>query len=260
MSGISISPKKLDALVLLAHALMCAALTTLWHPAMLAAALYLFALPAGYLAWRSPKRLVRDLIGALLLGPVFGFMFDRYGYINRLWTYHDQWMSLPRFLGTPLDILLWSFVWALYLEFLFEHFFEPPSTASRLSRAYAPMLLFTLWGCVWLVQHGASFVAGDARAYLWTGLFSLWPIVAAALLRPKLMPQALLAALAGIPLNVLFEWSSCAAGYWTFDARYVSVVHIAGCALPAEELVFWVLATPLLVLCNFLLFVRPGER
>ncbi len=256
MPGTSISPKRIDALVLVVHVLACAVVATLWHPPVLVTALYFFALPAVFLAWRIPKRLVRDLLGAILLGPVFGFMFDYYGYINHLWTYHDQLMALSRFLGTPLDILCWSFVWALYLEFLFEHFWEPAGNG-RLSRAYLPMLLFTLWGSAWLVWHGASFVVGDARAYLWTGIFSLWPIAAAAYLRPRLMPAALLAAFAGLPLNMLFEWSSCAAGYWTFDAQYVGIVHIFGCALPIEELIFWVLATPLLVLCNFLLFVRP---
>jgi hypothetical protein len=256
MSGIFTSPKKIDACVLVAHLFIAALLTTLWHPPMLVAALYLFALPALYLGWRAPKHLVRDLSGALLMGPVFGFMFDQYGYFNQLWTYHDRWMALPHFFGTPLDILLWSFLWALYLEFLYEHFFEPRKSG-RLSRAYLPMLLFTLWGCIWLVWHSTSFAVGDARAYLWTGLFSLWPIAASAWFSPQLMYGALLAALAGLPLNALFEWSSCAAGYWTFDARYLGLVHFFGCTLPVEELVFWVVATPLLVLCNFLLFVRP---
>jgi len=257
MSGISISPKRFDALILAAHALVSCALATLWHPPVLVTALYLFALPAAYLAWRAQKRLVRDLLGAALLGPVFGFMFDYYGYVNHLWTYHDQWMVLPRFLGTPLDILAWSFMWALYLEFLYEHFFEPQESGTALSKAFVPMLLFTLWGCVWLVWHANSFVGGGVHAYLWTGLFSLWPVIAALFFVPRLMPSVFVAALAGLPLNALYEWSSCTAGYWTFDAHYLGIVHLFGCALPVEELLFWVLATPLLVLCNFLLFIRP---
>jgi len=254
MSGISISPKKLDLLLVAAQAAGCALLATRFHPPIIVTAAYMFVPPVVYLALRARKQLGRDLLGAVLLGPVFGFMVEILGWTNNLWTYHDRWFFIPaRLFGTPVDILVWCFLWALYLGFLYEHFFEPAGPRG-VSKLYLPMLLFALAGIGYMLLYPALFKI--TNAYLVMGLFLLWPVAAALYWRRALVWSVVPAAALGLILNVAFEWASCTAGYWTFGAHYLGVVALGGCTLPVEEILFWVLVSPLVVLCNFLLFVK----
>lgn len=254
MSGISISTNAKDTGLILCYSILSAIIATLWHPPLLVIALFLYGPPILYLAFRASLSWFRNLAGAVLLGPVFGLMFDVFGYVNGLWTYQDSLFLVPlRLFGTPADILLWSFVWALYAESLFEHFFERPGQ-KKLSLAYAPMLLFSFLGCAWLISHAASFHI--AHAYLWSGIFSLWPLMAALFFFPKERYAIGIIGCLALPLNIAFEWSACVSHYWVFAGSYIETVRVGACSLPAEELVFWVAATPFILICNFLLFVR----
>lgn len=222
---------------------------------LLVTALALFVPPLVYLA--PPKKYwARDVAGALLLGPVLGFMQETFGAINHIWAYAPERMLVRASVGAlPVDIAVWSFAWALFLIFIYERAAGLGSV--RISRAYPIAALAAFIGCAWIVFAPRYVALPDA--YLWWGIFSLWPIAAVARVQPKRLHDVCAAAAAAVPLGAVFEWTSCVAGYWTFPGQYIGTVVAGGCRLPVEEIVFWVIAAPFAVLALFVLFVQKTE-
>lgn len=255
------SSKQLDAVVLALVYALCAVLIFFFNLPLLALTVPLFGLPATYLLWRGKRRLYRDLLGALLLGAVFGFMVDYFGALNGAWTYHQEWFLFPYPIAghVPLDIVLWAFVWALSNILFFEHFFDE-SASAVLSRRYLPMLIMALVGIANTLLFPVSVPLFQVPyAYLVWGLLSLIPLCAVVWLYPG-MVRAVLAAgvLISVP-NFLFEWAALKAGYWSFGGEYVLAYGQGLHALPLEELLFWTFGGSIVVLCNFLLFVRADD-
>lgn len=231
---------------------------------MLLLTVLMFGIPALYLLFRGKKQVVRDTFGAVLVGGIFGYMLEYVSALNGgFWTYHFEHFVFRQLLpgGVPLETMLWAFIWALYFILVYEHFFDAGGPRG-VSRRYLPILIVSLIGIFNLVYFPLSTELFTAPyAYVWWGLGSLIPVAAALWLYPRAAPGLLAAGAVLVLANIVFEWASLREGYWHFGGEYI-YAYVFGSgptAIPFEELAFWVLVTPTVVLANFILFVRARD-
>ena len=251
------SPRQLDAFVLMILVAVSTILTLTYAVSVLTTAVLLFGLPGIYLLLRSHKHVVRDMAGALLLGLVFGCMVDYFGGLNAAWTYHGEWFVFPGpIVGhVRVDIMLWAYGWALWIILFWEHFFDG-AAPDRLSKRFLPMLTISLTGLAALLALPYSAAALTIPyAYLIWGVLSFVPLFLALWWYPRFSRRLMLAGtLLAVP-NIVFEAVALKWGYWSFSGQYL----LSGRSLPLEEILFWTFGSSFIVLANFLLFVRAEE-
>jgi hypothetical protein len=54
------------------------------------------------------------------------------------------------------------------------------------------------------------------------------------------------------------EVIALAKDFWIFNGNYFYSINLLGKVLPLEELIIWILLSPLVVICYFELFVDDG--
>jgi len=255
------SSKAVDGVVLAVLFITSACISAFFNLQLLLLTVPLFVIPSLYLLIRGKKYIVRDAGGAFLIGTVFGFMLEYFSVLNHIWNYNRHWFvfkgSLPG--GVPVEIMIWAFFWAFFIILFYEHFFDQYSRG-KFSCLFLPMSGFALLGIINLLFAPLTEQFFTVRyAYAWWGLFSLLPVAAVLWMYPRAFPKLLGTGVILAVAGMLFEWVAIKTGYWSFGGEYLGMLGSGILAVPFEEIVFWVLLGPLVVLSNFLLFVRAND-
>lgn len=249
--------RALDALILAAYGAAWAALFWFVPMPFAVPAVLVFLVPVAFLGWRRPKQWVRDLWGALLLGPVLTFLVDYAGVAAGAWGYGDLGPVLSWKVAhmTSLGIGLWTYAWALSAITIYEHFFEHAS--GGLSRRFPLFLFLGFVGAFWLIWlHGSHPSYFDVN-YLFINAVCGWPILAALVVRGwRTVLDCLWGSLVVALLDVPFELAGLLNGYWHFGGHYVAALSVRGAALPLEEMIGYTILGCFFMLCNFELFVK----
>src|SRR3989344_7749592 len=104
---------KIDVIVLILIVVISIPVILFFNVKPLVSSFFFFIIPSVYLLFRKPRNLKRILVGALLIGSVFGFIFDFLAILNKGWSEPVTQLVLPyKLLGiVPIDHLIWYFFW-----------------------------------------------------------------------------------------------------------------------------------------------------
>lgn len=216
-----------------------------------------FGVPAALYALRVRTGMLRTLLGALLVGGLFGALLDYTGLQNGAWEYASAALLLPKLFNTlPFDVLVWAVLWAAWIILSYRYFAD--SALPTLSSRFVPMVAASLIGlCNLALLPGSQIFFHIPYFYAWWGLFSLLPVCAALWLYPSDRTYLLLVGVFCVPFNLAFEAMALHAGYWFFPGSYLASLHLLEVSVPVEELACWALFSPFSVIANYLLFVKP---
>ena len=216
--------------------------------------LLFFGLPIAYLSSKKPLIVRAAAIPALLFGSTFGVAFEYINEINLSWLYpfHDDFFFPWKVFGfVPADIVLWYILWIFLIVAYYEYFFDRPTKSIATVHGVCALLL---GGAALLAIHAWGERIVIPYTYAVLGLCSLIPVLIV-LLRKRLPADRLLYAIPffGI-LFLLMELTALSLGYWEFTGQFVLLLSIAQHDVPVEELFFWVIASPAVIIAHHELF------
>lgn len=203
--------------------------------------LYLF-IPSAYLAIRQRKNYKKLLIATVLLGGIFGSVFDFIETLNKAWIVNRLVFTWKIFGILPIDDVIGFFLMTLFIIVFYEHFLDDEK-----NKKISPYLMFGLAPAVILALFTIVAYLTDPKllvlpyAYLVGGsIFIIFPIIYS-FLRPQLLSKFLKTAAFFFVIWFVSEFVAIETGGWYFPGNYIGKVSVLGVSFPFEELFFWML-------------------
>lgn len=244
--------KTVDHVVLIALVLFVSLLLLFYSVSPLAGSVLYFALPSAYLFFRKPDIGKRALLPALLFGLLFGVGFEYLNEVGGSWIFPlESSFAFPSFFFgiVPLDVMVWYILWVFTVICYYEYLTDRPLPA-KIAWGRVHKLLVVAIAALSIIAV-AEFIVEKSIvipfAYTVTGIASLLPVWMLYKRKPDVFPKLAQT----IPFLALFflimEAVALSVGYWEFVGGSLLTMTIAGHLVPTEEIVFWILASPLII-------------
>jgi hypothetical protein len=211
-----------------------------------------------FLLLKTRKNLFQLLSFGFCIGVLCAVPFEYVNYLNNSWTYEDNEYLIANFIfGIPLEVVGWYFLWAFSVAQFYEYFVDETRKFIISNKLFWLVPVFLGWVAVYL--SGESLTV--AYAYLLTGIAATLPAVYFLLARKSIfaykkfiVPTLFLSA-----HFLLKEFVALYHNYWSFSGEYLYVFTVFGKTLPIEEVFFWIIASPVILICYYELFFDDGK-
>ncbi len=216
-----------------------------------------FAVPSLYLIVRQKKNLPKIILATVFIGLLTASM-DIYLLHAHAWEPYKTNFSW-RILGSPPEELLWFFLHVFYIIVFYEHFMDDELVvrASPRTKQLFIVSAFALATSLSLVTF-----LGDASriryAYLTVGAITMLPILFYLLFTharfvKKLAPFVIYFFL----YTFIMEIQAVRFGLWSFadTQNYIGLITLFGATFPVEEVLFWMMASPLVAIVYYEFFI-----
>jgi len=211
-----------------------------------------FALPSAYLILRKPEIFKRAIVPALIFGLLFGIGFEYLNEVGGSWIFplESSFVFPSFFFGiVPLDVIVWYVLWVFMIVCYYEYLIYRPSMPTLVSRRIYKLLAvsFAALGVIAIAEYGLRTSIVIPYAYTITGLTALIPVYMLYKRKPDVFPRLTHT----IPFLALFflvmEAVALSIGYWEFVGGSILTFTIAGHLVPIEEILLWIIASPLVI-------------
>lgn len=243
-------------LVLLVAAIL---LTLVFSPSPLVFTMYFFGLPAAYLVYRKPTVFLPALAGGVLFGLLYGVSFDYIIEVSGEWIFprsHEFYAPSWYLDVVSLDVLNWFFWWVFLVIAYHESFVDRKSKKIRAEIHIKKLVVGVLLGLIPLVAiHNLNTNAAIPYSYFVLGVCALIP-VALLIQRRRFETTHLLKSIPYFLLLFLsMEVIALLYGYWDFTGEYVAALPLFDTQLPFEEIIFWIIGSPIILVAYHELFL-----
>lgn len=253
--------KKIDFLIVVLILLGASTLSFFLRPKNIPLGILYLGLPSLYLFIRQKKNYKKIFWGVIIFGVIFGTVFDFILTINKAWI--AQGLSIPWMLfGVwPVDDVFGYVFMALFIFVFYEHFIDD-ERHKKLSKRHAKMLLLSL--LVLGMTMFAYFVNPDflkiSHVYLWGGLAAIaFPIIFS-IFNPHIIKKLSVLAVFFFFVWLLLEIVGVKIGGWAFPGSgYIGYASIFGVTFPIEEIIFWMLWYPAVIVAYYEYFIDDGK-
>ena len=199
-------------------------------------------LPSIYLMRRENKNNKKIFWAVLLLGGLWGFVFDFIATLNGAWFVSNLLFPWRVFGVLPVDDIIGFLLMTLFMVVFYEHFIDDEKNkkiSKNLIFSLIPPILagFAVMLFIFLNRSGKiiSFM------YFYGGLAMVLPLVVITLYKPKLFRKFLYMSAAFFFIWFVAEVVALKTGGWFFFGQYVGMVSVFGVRFPFEELFFWMM-------------------
>ncbi len=230
--------------------------TSILSTTLFAAFVFMF-LPAIYLNFRSHKNLKEILIASLILGLLLGFSIEFIAEVNNVWNVNQLLVPFKIFAKVPIDNTIGHFCMTFFIFSFYEHFIDG-EVSIKLSNSYKiPLYLgiFSMIAIVSLYAYNPEFVQFRYLyiliAVIFAVLFSFFIIYEHPTLFKKLL---LLVGFFGFYFFII-ELTALPLGFWSFPGDYFAMLNIEGVKFTLEELIFWIILYPPIIVSYYEYFV-----
>lgn len=193
----------------------------------------------------------------MIFGLFYGVSFDYIVEVSGEWIFpRAAEFYLPNlFLNVVSgDVLLWFFLWVFLVVAYHEAFIDRRNRriSNSAVRVSAALFLGAIpLVCILLFQSQISV----PYSYAVLGLCALAP-VAVLLLRGRFHSQRLWYSVPYFVVLFLFmEIIALGYGYWDFTGEYIASIGVLGRTLPIEEIVLWIIGSPIILVSYHELFL-----
>lgn len=245
--------------VLLALLVAAVLVTLAMSPSPLMFTMYFFAVPAAYLVYRKPSIFLPSLCAAVLFGLIYGVSFDYIVEISGEWIFPRsfEFYAPNWYLGVVSgDVLNWFFWWVFIVVVYHESFVDRANKALHQYVHLKKFLVALMLGLIPLVAiHFLRLDAIVPYSYFVLGICALIPVAVLALRRRFNLIRLLRSVPYLFLLFLAMEVVALMYGYWDFTGEYVAAIRLVGTQLPFEELVFWIIGSPIILIAYHELFL-----
>lgn len=252
---------EIDLFVITGIIIFAAISTLAFHLTYYQSSLLYFLLPSIFLFVRKTKSLKKILITSFG-GTFLGISYDLYATVNKAWIIPANQLITPwKLFGlVPADDVIWFCCWVLFITTFYEHFLDHDRT-NKLSHHFTwavGISLVTLVISCSLYYLSPSFLL-TPYAYLLLILTNIPLLVFFTFQHTSLFKKFLKISIYFIPVFVLFELTGLANNQWVFTGEYIGLFHLYNLILPYEEIIFFILLSPTIVLSYYECFIDDGR-
>lgn len=218
-----------------------------------------FGLPSAYLVFRKWCIFELAYPPALLFGFLYGLSFEYVNEVSGAWVFPlaHTFVFPDIFFGVPGDVMVWYVLWVFMIVAYYEYFIDRPfSCRLVMRRVYKALILGAL--PLLAIVYFELILGQHLRipySYTITGLATLVPVYMLYLRKPKIFPKLA----KNIPFLAAFflvmEAVALLIGYWAFPGTYAYSFNFYGHTVPIEELLLWVIGSPLIIAAYHELFL-----
>ncbi len=256
--------KKIDFLVLFLLVIVAIVITLVGHVRFLTSSFLFLAVPSIYLVIRKTQNLKLILPSVLFIGVLLGFILDFVATFNNAWFIPQGQLIFPyRILGAaPVDELICLVFWVFLILLVYEHFFEKKRVEHLQLKRY--LCVDFIPACIVVALIVCAFFTKPQLitfpyAYAVLGVLTAMPLFWCGFKKPKLLKKVLYVLPYFIFLFLSFELTALYLGQWIFPGQYVGQVEIFSLRFPYEELLVWIVASSVIVIIDYKLFVDIEE-
>lgn len=191
---------------------------------------------------REGKNYKKIAIAVLLIGGIFGFIFDFIETFNKAWIVDRLVFPWKVFGVLPIDDIVGFLLMTLFVVVFYEHFLDDEKNkriSPSLIFALAPSLLVTF--AVVIVFLIKPNILQMPYAYFYGGLIAISFPVLYIFFRPHLLSKFLKIAAFFFIIWFVAEIVAIKTGGWYFPGNYIGNVSVFGVSFPFEELFFWMM-------------------
>lgn len=256
---IRVSTVIIDHVVLGFLAATIAALAVFFPMVPLPWTILFFGLPIAYMTVRKPKTALPAILSGILFGGVFAVSFEYLAEINNAWVFpqaHNFYLPWHVLGVVPADVMVWYFLWAFIIVQYYEFFFDVPTKRIISHRAIG----VTLLGLSIAVALSLSQVKIHIPyVYAVLGTLTLLPVGVLRTVSSYRMKKLLYVIPFFTAFFLLMELSALKVGYWSFTGQYVYSVGLFGFLIPIEEIIFWIVGSPAIIVAYHELFIDDEQ-
>lgn len=222
------------------------------HPAspLLFSVLY-FGLPSLYLILQKPHIFKSAIVPALIFGLIYGIGFEYLNEVGGSWVFplENKFLFPNLFFDTVSgDVILWYVLWVFTIITYYRYFFSNVKVQLLRSRIVKFLLIgFAALGVIAFAEYVLNASIVIPYVYTVTGLAAFIPVC----ILYKKKPETFHKLYKTIPFLALFflvmELVALTEGYWAFSGGSLFGFTVLGHLLPIEELLFWIIASPLVI-------------
>ncbi len=225
---------------------------------LLGSVLY-FGLPGMYLVVRKPCIFSLALTPALLFGFLYGLSFEYINEASGAWIFplKDTFVIPNIFFGVPGDVMIWYVLWVFMIVAYYEYFFDKPySCRLKLARVHKAVVLGLIpIGLISFLELALELKLSVPYSYAITGLATLIPVFILYKRKPYIFPKLARTVPFLAAFFLLMETVALLVGYWEFPGTYAYTLHFWGHQVPIEEILLWIIGSPLIVSAYHELFL-----
>lgn len=250
----------IDHLVL-AALIVCVSIALLVFPINpLVGSILYFGLPSAYLVFKRPCIFKYAIVPSLIFGFLYGIGFEYINEVSGSWFFPlESTFVLPSlfFEIVPGDVIVWYILWIFMIISYYEYFINRHTVCRFLRRRIykALGLGFLALGIIALAEYGFKTSIIIPYAYTITGLAALIPAYILYKRKPRLFPKLARTIPFLGAFFLIMEVIALSVGYWEFSGGSIFTIMVAGHLFPIEELVFWIILSPLVISAYYELFL-----
>ena len=188
------------------------------------------------------------MLATISCGILFSFCFDFIAELNKAWSWNGGLLFGKIFGVVQIDVMIWFFLWVLHIFLFYEHFIDASKFRSLITKR--GKISFGVGGVLFLVLvlifESIPQVLLVPKAYLMLCLLVTIAFVVAVAYRPKILRHAVLVVPYFFLVYISHEITALKLAQWNFPGDYVGLVHLFGVGFPIEEMVFWIILSPLI--------------
>lgn len=246
--------------LVLAVLVVSVSVSLLLHPVSpLWGSILYFVLPSAYLVARKPCIWRLALTPALLFGFLYGLSFEYINEVSGAWVFPlaHTFVIPDIFFGVPGDVMVWYVLWIFMIVAYYEYFIDRPFVCTLVLRRVYKAILLGLLPIAVIIFFELVLLRNLTIpfSYTITGLATLLPVYVLYMRKPRIFPKLM----KNIPFLAIFfllmESVALWVGYWEFPGTYAYSFDVYGHVVPIEELLLWVIGSPLIIAAYHELFL-----
>lgn len=234
--------RQMDVAFVLVWPILASLLSFLFDVNVLGATLFFLIIPGVYLSFRNPKCVARAALFSLISLPAL-FSVEYFAIKNGAWFFNANELILPDFFNTvAFEAVIWYFAWFFLVIMYYEHFLDKDAH-TKLGGPRLKYMLFAFMGClVFTLVIAINNLPHYVPYYylVFCLLLILTPIVLVLHYNPSLFTKFAKVTLYFTYLHFVMDFTHIKLGHWSYPGEFIGWFQIFGAALPAEELIFWV--------------------
>lgn len=251
--------KRIDFLVVVALLALGAIVGVYFNPGNIMLGFFYLGIPSFYLLWRKKENYQRIGWGLLIIGVCFGTVFDFVGTVNNAWGVDRVTVPFLTISSWPIENII-GYLWmTLFILVFYEHFLEDkkhPRLSKRHSKLFLCSLLFLV--AVFLTHFLSPTALEFSHFYLITGTAAIAFPIFFAFYNPKIIEKFATLAFFFFFVFLALELVGIKNQNWIFPAtgQFVGSVSLFGIHFPFEEVFFWFMWYPAVVVAYYEYFIE----
>ena len=219
-----------------------------------------FGLPSAYLVFKKPYIFKLALPPVIIFGFIYAIGFEYINEVGGSWVFPlAQSFIFPQlFFGiVPGDVIVWYILWVFMVVAYYEYFIVHRASYTLVMRRVYKVLGFGFLGLGVIAVAEYAFNASIVIPYAYTvsGLAALIPVFILYKRKPKRFPKLFQTIPFLAAFFLVMEVIALTVGYWELTGGSVFLMSIAGHAIPIEEIILWIIASPLVLSAYHELFL-----